>query len=160
MLGAQSFRVFTTSLSVLPSFGGLDGGDRVCQGFAGDAGLTGVYRAWLSTTDAGALLRFSGLDAHWDQPGAGVAFNNASQLATMPNRALDRDERGAVIASGSAWTGTLTGGNPSGFSCSNWTAITMSTGTFGSVIVGPNWTTGGVAALCSTSRRLYCFQVQ
>ena len=160
MLGAQAFRVFTTSVGVLPSFGGLAGGDRVCQGFAADAGLPGTFQAWLSTTDAGARLRFAAIDAHWDQPGAGVAFNNASQLATTPNRALDRDERGALIAAGSAWTGTLTGGNPSGASCSNWAPTTTSTGTFGSVIAAANWTAGGVATLCTTSRRLYCLQVQ
>ena len=159
-LGAAMLRVFTTSINVLPSFGGLAGGDAVCANLATDAGLPGTFAAWLSTPDAGAVVRFSSLDAHWVMPGSPTVFNNAAQLRQTPNVPLTRDERGALISAGSAWTGTLTGGQPSGFACLNWTNAMTATGTFGTVITTTNWTTNGIPALCSTARRLYCFQTQ
>ncbi len=158
-MGAQAFVVFTTSAQVFPNFGGVTGGDRVCQNFARDAGLQGVFIAWLSAPDAGAVSHFPpGLDARWSLlADAGRAFDGPAQLRTSPNLALNRDERGAVRAD-AVWTGTNTGGNPNANTCANWSSLAV-TGSVGSSTNALNWTQGGTGT-CAVARRLYCFQVQ
>lgn len=158
-LGLRALRVFTTSQTFLPDFGGVAVGDRLCETFARDAGVSGKVVAWLSTQDAGPLTRFPrDLDAHWDLANGVTVFNNAAQLAGVPNAALNRDEKGNVLTSGTAWTGTANGARPVAETCGNWAAI-AATGVFGNVINPTNWTLGGVPALCTTQRHLYCFQV-
>lgn len=156
----QGLRVFATSSNVVPDFAGVTNGDRICNAAAQDAGLSGTYLAWLSTADAGARSRFPmGLTGGWRLTGdGGTAFIDFGQLTQVPAVPLNRDERGVQVA-GTAWTGTNTGGQPSGQSCSNW-ASTNANGTFGNVASAAEWTQSGAPTLCTVGRRLYCFQVQ
>lgn len=157
---ASGFRVFATANNVVPDFGGVMNGDRVCNAAAQDAGVGGTFIAWLSTSDAGARSRFpAGINASWRLTGdGGVVFIDVGQLTQTPAAPLNRDERGTLVA-GTAWTGTSLGGQASGQSCSNW-ASTNANGTFGSVASSVEWTQSGLPTLCTVARRLYCFQVQ
>lgn len=55
----DAHRMFVSSTMVHGDFGGLAGGDAHCQGAATKAGFEGTYRAWLATSDTGALSRLS-----------------------------------------------------------------------------------------------------
>jgi hypothetical protein len=155
----QSFRVFTSAITLLPSFGGASAADRLCDAAAADAGLSGHHVAWVSTPDAGPLARFpSGLTGQWLLVGAGVAFVNFSQLSLQPSVPIDRDEHGRQL-SGTTWTGTLNGGASSGATCGNWSNAS-STGTYGSVVNTVGWTNANAPSLCASPRHLYCFQVR
>ena len=46
--------VFVTSTTHTGDLGGIAGGDGICNDRAADAGLPGVYKAWLATSDADA----------------------------------------------------------------------------------------------------------
>ena len=157
----MGYRVFTTALTLLPTFGSVAAGDAVCATAAADAGLPGGYIAWLSSPDAGPLTRFPpGLEGQWVTD-AGIAFRNFAQLRTVPSIPLDRDERGRPV-SGSAWTGTLNGGASSGATCTGWSSMPTpnATGTYGQVINTAGWTNANAPSLCASPRHLYCFQVQ
>jgi hypothetical protein len=64
--GTVSFRstvrpriVFISSTTYNGNLGGLAGADSLCQGLANNAGLTGLFKAWLSTSTIGPATRFT-----------------------------------------------------------------------------------------------------
>ncbi|MBK7857638.1 MAG: hypothetical protein IPJ65_03210 [Archangiaceae bacterium] len=160
----STFRVFVTSANAGPSFGSVARADAFCQATAADAGLPGTYVAWVSGLDAGVLTRFPpNLDARWvvgdvASTSRNVVFPSVAALRGAPTLPLDQDERGRPVT-GTVWTGTNTGGAPSGANCKNW-SDTAATATFGSATATTTWTSSGMAATCLNVRHLYCFQVR
>ena len=152
--------------------GGLAGGDAKCQAAADSVELNGVYKAWLSTSAASPVTRFtlSGepfrLVANASDnggPGPLVATNFAALTSCFAagnclTHGIDRTVDG-VLQPGSdgAWTGTRANGTADSETCSDWTSAagTGRLGTFGNT--DARWTEE-FEVLCSQAIRLYCFE--
>ena len=159
---------------------GLAGADAECNARATEAGLPGVYRAWLS---AGSLNPNTGPRA-FTRKGpyvlpqdavTGETFVVANNWADIIDgnldHAIDRDEAGNQV-SGRAWTGTDPNGNPSTITaggqpnsfCPNLTGDLWADpqenqlAVYGDVSRADGaWTQNSLSA-CSVTRRLYCFE--
>lgn len=152
-------RVFVTSMAIDASFGGLAGADAHCAMAAGNAGLPGEFRAWLSTSTVDAVDRFTGSRGWVRLDGTPVIDRIEDLVATGKMFApIVIDERGNQII-GNAWTGTLPNGrvNPNE-TCSDWTNAGSSV--IGNIEAGPPDYTDWIPVLCDGSvGRLYCLEV-
>ena len=132
-------RVFATSTRHTGNLGGLAGAHAICQSLAGDAGLTGTYRAWLSD----ALSGPAGSMIHSSVPyvlvsGERVADNWNDLTDGSLAHAIDRDERGLPISpepficqGGEVWSNTSAQGRSRSLAdCLGWrsTEATSSNG--------------------------------
>jgi len=165
--------VFVTSTTHDGDLGGLAGGDAICNGLAGAAGLPGRYKAWLS--EGSDLLsgddpvtpndRFSQTISPYRQvDGSTVALNYADLTDGSLQTNIDVDETGATIGPPfEVWTGTRSDGSSAFQACQGWSDATAPTraqegdareSTF-------EWTEGsspGPQPDCNNLFRLYCFQ--
>lgn len=133
---------------------GLQGGDNLCNTAAAAANIGGTWVAWLSAGTVRAYDRVQGTGP-WQLVGSGTTiFNNRAALATTPLAAIDRDETGSS-RSAYAWTGTSTGGGPSGNDCQDWTGGGY--GTLGNPEQTGAWTTYDYRT-CSNTYSLLCFE--
>lgn len=166
-------RVFISSKTTQSNFGGLAQADAICQSAAAGAGLSGTYKAWLSTSGVNASTRLS----HSSVPyvlvdGTVVASDWNGLVSGAPLKsAIDLDESGLYIPydsttySGCTWTGSTAGGGYSGETCGDWTVSEDCTtvaydGTSGiDSLSSAAWTTGGVSGCCTVqSYAFYCFE--
>ncbi len=157
-------RVFVTSTTVAGDFGGVSGGDAVCQGLATDAGLTGTYRAWLDG-DAGdlapthvAATNTSGLFVLMD--GTLVTSAAISLTSGALAHAIHITEKGDTAPANTlVWTDARPGGAASGLDCNNWTsAASTDLGGYGDpTSTGSAWTSDNFAT-CDSKNALYCFE--
>ncbi|MBL8954599.1 MAG: choice-of-anchor D domain-containing protein [Myxococcaceae bacterium] len=160
--GGNTF-AFVTSERFSPTFGGVDGGDAICQNVAVDAGLPGTYRAFLSDRDAGIrayerLPPFRGwvrtdgtwLTGHRQELQRPVRL--FSQLATTERRTvLPYDPNDYTF------TGTQADGGASGFDCGGWRDFNA-VGTAGVAhALDSQWTESFFLVSCVPGR-LYCFE--
>ena len=89
-----------------------------------------------------------------------VVFADRSSLATTPTIAINRNQYGVPLASGSAfaWTQTSTGGSENNLGCYDWSS--SASDDFGNV-GNPNgisdWT-ATTAIYCNTPAHLYCLE--
>lgn len=152
-------KVFVTSTQQTGAFGGLAGGDAICSTRATAAGLSGTYKAWLSTDTTSASARISHSTCPYVLPSGVQVADNYDDLVTGPylDHSLNETEAGAVV-SGSSWTGTLDdGSNYANNNCNNWTSTTA----YGNNSAGwflQHWSRGDGGSICSSTRRLFCFQ--
>jgi len=116
---------FVTSQRVaVGSLGGSDGADAVCQQLAADAGLTGTYVAWVSTTTQSARGHVEANNPRGWVRRDGLPFadtvDDIANLSTFyPLRitegdddiGLATDDRELDVATGSRPDGTLAAGN-------------------------------------------------
>jgi len=155
--------VFVTSTGLSHPFGGLAGADSFCQARASAAGLTGTYRAWLSTSTVNAISRLQGASG-WIRRGDNKPVAYApSEIATerffYP---INNDEFGTPVTGVPILTGTLPSGlvNPSPYvTCNDWTGTPS-----GNVFAGYPHANSGMFTLftsvsCGGAARLYCFGV-
>jgi hypothetical protein len=156
---AQFNTVFVTSTLHTGNLGGLAGADSICQARANAAGLTGTYRAWLSSTLSSAISRMGSARGFVRRDGAAIA-DSLSSLTTENAllNAINLTESNAVVGSEGVWTGTVSGGTFSGLGCSDWISTTGS-GTVGASFGGPGMWTNFGASGCATPRHLICFQI-
>ncbi len=126
-------RVFLTKEQFTGNLGGLDGADATCQQLAGDAGLPGIYRAWLSDLTGSPSTRFTQSSTpYFLLNGTVIADDWADLTDGELNAPIHVYEDGTVrpIVEDSletVWSGTdesgalnTAGGFP--FYCSNWTS--------------------------------------
>ena len=177
--------IYTGDLAIHDPDGGdngLDGADAECQARATEAGLPGVYQAWLSDNQGNQPS--SGPRAFTQKQGPYVlppdavtgetfvvANNWADLVDGVLNHAINRDEAGNQV-SGRAWTGTDPSGNPSTITaggqpnsfCPNLTGDLWADpqenklAVYGDVSrAGGAWTQNSLSP-CSVTRRLYCFE--
>lgn len=160
-------RVFVTSVGVTGNFGGLSGGDALCTARANAAGLSGTFKAWLSTSTVSASSRFTQATVpYYRRSGTTVTVlaQNFAQLvagvATIPG-AINVDENGATV-NANVWTATSVSGASSVPSCADWTSTTASSGGRQGVTQPQspdwNWWTDQGTGPCSVANRLYCFE--
>lgn len=153
---------FVTSSTQTGGFGGLDGGDAICNRLAADAGLSGSYRAWLGTDGGSPSTRFVQSTVPWYQTnGVKLVDNWADLIDGTLDTALSVTERRVGVPTNQPSTNvSAVGGttNPNNQSCDNWTSSAlMTTGNFGTSNTTGQWTQD-MAGSCSTARRLYCFE--
>ncbi len=139
------------------SFGGLAGGDRICQQIAKK--FHGQWVAWLSDTSTDARDRFfyNGPFALPNQEI--VAYTKQDLLNGTLLHPINIGDNGAPAADNGVWTGTRPNGARSGYSCDNWTnSSSRSYGTLGeSKSATGTWTSYQDSA-CSRSLYLYCLR--
>lgn len=175
-------RVFVTSLRYsadLRSAGGQPTGrasaDAICQTLADAAGLGGMFRAWLSTTDVHAIDHILG-NGPWYRMDGAVAFPNRATLGTTPLVPISIDEKlGHPDPFYESWTGTALGGylaprgSRTSVTCYDWTSTIDSTQVGGVLGVygepsgeldgtGPQWTDYATGYCSPFRRHLYCFE--
>ncbi|MCW8956865.1 MAG: putative Ig domain-containing protein, partial [Gammaproteobacteria bacterium] len=169
--------VFVTSQSYTGDFGGLVAADAICQSEANTAGLSGVFKAFLSdnTTSATSRLYHSKLP---------YALVNGTQIASNWADLVDGriDSRLNLTASGVTawryvWTGSEADGTkatynpndfPAGFvldlTCENWSMSTSSFHYFGAQGYNFEMDSSWIrhwqydASSCSASRGFYCIE--
>jgi hypothetical protein len=128
--------VFITAAAYSGNLGGLAGADAKCQAHANNAGLTGIYKAWLSDATGSPSTRFSQTGGPFvlAKRNLVVASTWAEFASSVHQRNLDSDENGSTLlplgtgtcaastAGRQFWSNTAPGGQV-GFSlsCANWT---------------------------------------
>jgi hypothetical protein len=119
-------RAFSTNADWTPG-GGLASADALCQKEAGDAGLTGTFKALLAPTGATAASRFTGSEAWHRMDGLPLAatadaFLTGSTFDVAPNMTA----KGDYLQRVTIWAGaasTSTAGADAG-NCNNWLSST------------------------------------
>ncbi len=146
------------------NLGGLAGADAKCADAASQAGLTGSFKAWLSTSGGTPLSRFTQSTVPYVLTnGVQIASNWADLVDGVIDNPINVSATGQTIASGFAWTNTTSAGsakfaNPS-LSCSGFTqAFASDPGPVG-INVGTlqAWTDHSTRT-CNLSSHLMCFQ--
>lgn len=155
-------RVFVSSAVNSGNFGGIAGGDAICQQLAVNAGLAGTYHILLSTTAADWTTRIAGARGWIRLDGEPVGDQTVGTSNGVYNIRLD--EHGTDVGLSTYWSvgNTLAGGT----TCSAWTssvggstAATQANfaATTLSARLGGLFTSG--VAACNVSHRFLCAEV-
>lgn len=155
---AKQNRVFVTSSSYNGNLGGLDGADLKCQLAATTAGLSGVWKAWLSIAGVEASSRLVLAYPIKDVHGVEI-FADATSMSGLLPIPPHLDEHGNLVG-GAVWTNTDSSGREFTASCNNWLTSTSGfTGVTGlsSAQTHGEWTQQG-SATCDSANHLYCFE--
>jgi len=138
--------------------GGQSGADADCAAAASGAGLSGTFKAWLSTSTLNASAKLGTARGFVRTDGQPFADRVSDIVAGTIFNALDVDENGEAADSEFAWTGTLNAGTVGTETCSDWTSSSSSSqGVSGITVDGPQqWTDSG-ASLCNETFAIYCF---
>lgn len=153
-------KVFVTSETYTGNLGGLAGADAKCQALADAAGLTGTWRAWLSTATENAKDRVSNRK-YVRTDGALVAINIGDLTDNTIANPINIDESGNQITIDLfVWTGTTSIGVASSDArCNDWTSGTPSVmGRRGVSTATTGMWTSVFTTACDVSNRLYCFE--
>ena len=159
----ETVLVFVTRAAFQGNFGGLAGADARCQSAAGDAGLPGVFRAWLSTTAEPAGARVARKDVPYVMPGGiRVADNYADLTDGDLAHPIDRTEYGDAVPSPFlARTATTSDGRALSPTCADWTSRRRyDGGTWGATDAATSdWSRTGVfPGRCDYLAHLYCLE--
>jgi Collagen triple helix repeat (20 copies) len=154
-------RVFVSSTLTQGAFGGLAGGDAICQAAADAASLGGTYLAWLSSSTGSPSTRFTRSDSPYSLVnGRRIAANWSAlvshELDIENNVALTEQN---VAYEGMVYTATYRGGYFFGErDCDGWTSVDPAQ--LGTVNV--NTSNGGMEVndfvACDVFLPLYCFE--
>ncbi|MBI2133084.1 hypothetical protein HYU11_00205 [Candidatus Woesearchaeota archaeon] len=157
-------KVFLTSVPRMGDFGGFGGADTTCQIYANNAGLSGNYRAWLSTSAQSAESRFTHSIAPFKyrmvDPMMTIVADDWTDLtdATIDNP-INYDEYGNIVTTDIyTWTATKPDGSYDPPSCDDWTSI-ANNGKKGRITdTDEDWTSNNPPRDCDNLYRLYCFE--
>ena len=150
-----------TSATFDGNLGGLAGADADCQSLALGAGLSGTFKAWLSTSTVNASTRLGTARGFVRRDGQPFADTVSDITTGKILNSIDIDETGANIGFTKVWTATATDGTViPGFTCLDWTDSTSSNqGDLGFTSGGPfTWTEAFSGIACSNAfQHLFCF---
>jgi hypothetical protein len=150
---------FVTSTRVTADFGGVEGGDAICQTHARNAGLAGTYRAWLASSAGSAPSRLGNARGWRRVDGLPIADTVASLLGEPRFLyLLIVNERGQRTVATRVWTGTSADGSPSPNTCGDWTTQT-GFGTVGNGRLASIGWTADHEVECALDEPLYCFGI-
>ena len=173
--------VFVSSQVYTGNLGGLTGADADCQALASSAGLTGTYKAWLSSYTVSAASRLAQATVPYVLVnGTVVASNWASLTSATLLHAIDTTEKNGPAPTSApdsqnapggcgtslVWTNTRDDGslgNNGDSSCSGWTngssLLGGGNGSFwGSSNQVSNWSSWCAGGGCDASAPLFCIQ--
>lgn len=145
---------------------GLEAADEICQTLAGNAGLPGIYKAWLSSDQISAAGRLSHAEIPYILTTGEMVADNWNDLADGSiQTSISRDENTSLPSYSSVWTNTLPDGGNSPYDCGffhspgTWVnASNYGLGKIGSLLASDSsWTNKGFA-LCNAFLGLYCFE--
>ena len=159
----ETVLVFVTRAAFQGDFGGLAGADARCREAARQAGLPGVFRAWLSTADEPAGARIVHKDVPYVMPGGiRVADNYADLTDGDLAHPIDRTEYGDAVPSPFlARTATAPDGRALSPTCSDWTSRRRyDGGAWGATdAASADWSRTGVfPGRCDYLAHLYCVE--
>jgi hypothetical protein len=160
--GGPSCTVFITSATFTGNLGGLLGADSQCQMLAEAAGLSGTYRAWLSTADTSPSVRFTQAIVPYPRVDGTLIANDYDDLTDGDiTNSITLDENGVDRSSGARlWTGTDSDGSPLGANCSDWTSTDGGGQAENQTATDFRWTADENTphVPCRNNQRFYCFQ--
>lgn len=153
--------VFITSETYVGGeIGGLTGGDSICQNHAEAAGLSGIYKAWLSDSQDSPKTRMTQSTVPYKLIDGTVIADSWTHLTTGPlSGAIKIAEDGTVLTNQGVWTGTLADGTAHANTCGDWNDTNL-TGVFGAstYTVHEHWTAFLSTGPCTDKKHLYCFE--
>jgi hypothetical protein len=176
---ASPYVVFVSSQFYTGNLGGLAGADEKCQSLASAVGLSGTFKAWLSSQGGGtAATRLSHGNAAYRLVDKTVVVDNwAGFTGGGLKHSIDKTEDGSVLhepvdgspecPGTSVWTSTDTSGGLIaamwGGTCSDWSsAADANSGTTGSTdnwnVTSTAWTFWCHDITCDSLAALYCIQ--
>lgn len=155
-------RVFVTAATFNTDFGGVSGGDAICQGAADAAGLGGAWFAWLSDNSTCPSARFVQATGPYLLVDGTVVANDWGDLVdgTLAH-SIDRDEAGQLVVLREVWTGTTASGDPTGNDCNDWkkqTANPQRADQGLTTETGAGWTAVYLQFCDRANVSLYCFE--
>ena len=158
-----AFRMFTTSTFYDGNLGGLAGADAKCATRASAAGLTGTWKALLSSSASGynAIQRVTSNGPYFNLNARGykkIADTKADLFDLSIATPISFTEFGIYIS-----VAVLTGSDANGVksnNCSDWTAAAPGNGTADgiSTSIGSAWIYEYHARECCNNYSLYCFE--
>lgn len=164
-------RVFVTGIGYHGNLGGLSGANAKCMARAALAGVTGTYKAWLSTNSSDPLNNFTLHTGEYQLlDGTKIADNFGDLTNGDIDNAINIDETGATVASSHVWTNTNFNGevlgtatNSGGGSCYNSGSWNYSSSSYGghygsTSSTSSSWTANTGFNNCDDLKRLYCFE--
>ena len=181
---ASSKTVFITSQTFTGALGGLEGADDKCNRAAAAAGLSGTFKAWLSTSSTGPADRFTRSEVPYVRTDGVSIADHWTDLVTCDQgpgkkECLDApvkvDENGTAHGGFllQAWSNTRVDGTPgtpvmgAGVNCREWMAadpvIELMGATGQGRLMGldqldPDWTGITGVAGCYVPLHLFCFE--
>ena len=155
--------VFVTSTQHSGNLGGLGGADSICNARALEAGLFGVYKAWLADSTGSPSTRFAqSAFPYLRVDGIKVAENWVDLITNGVINPISKDELNQEYDPFTyVWTNVKPDGTPkTGSSCADWTdsTITTSNPAVGRTNLSTNFWTDGQGRQCPTLLPIYCFQ--
>jgi hypothetical protein len=168
-LGQEHRIVFVGSLLHNGAFGGLGAADAFCTGLASQAGLDGLFMAWLSSAQLGPATRMVHFGGPYQLPNGQLIANNWADLidGTLVHP-IDLDESGGIPPASAtcqgdvAWTNTKPDGTPLGqLDCLGWTSAALSAMSNAGrwTQSDATWTASDcVSVTCGAPVAVYCFQ--
>lgn len=151
---SPTVRMFVTSAAYAADFGGLAGGDAICQTEADAASVPGLWLALLSVPGTDRFTRLP-TGVRIERVDFVPLANDAADLDGPIDAPLEAEPGGGIApVSTRVWTGDSDGDG----SCLGFTATAGDTGSYGLTSeTDDDWQAAGEDA-CSASNRLYCFQ--
>lgn len=144
--------------------GGLEAADAICQGLAEQAGLPGLYMAWLSDDTGSPSTRFvqhPGLYCRADGIPLASSYDDLTDCGNPECliNPLNVTESGDP-ADGASWSNTLTDGTlRSANHCTGWSDNSGLGETGNPNATGSFWTENSLSSLCSSpGNGIYCFE--
>jgi hypothetical protein len=153
-------KVFLSSIAYDGNLGGLAGADAKCQALATAAGLTGTFKAWLSSSFVAAKDRVTGSGPWVRVDGVRIADDRADLLDGTLAVPINVNEQGAYVGNELVWTDTQPDGTilPA-VSCSDWgNNGAAANGFVGRAASAANHWTSYASRTCDNLLRLYCFE--
>lgn len=149
--------IFATSSKQNGDLGGLAGADAVCGQRAENAGLTGEFKAWVSSPAQSAAERLAHADLPYVLPdGTQVADDWNDLVDGDLDAPIDRDEDGSQVT-GDVWTGTRANGNTGAATCGGFADIGELGICGSSSAKSADWS-DFIQPFCTSALRLYCVQ--
>jgi hypothetical protein len=154
--------VFLTSTKHDGNLGGLAGADGICNSLAGQQGIGGAFKAWLSDDTGSPSSRFTKSTVPYTlHDGTVIAVNYADLTDGSLASPINMDESGLTPADfDTVWTTTLVGGERPLFGehCGNWSDNGAMEGFFGEAFATDSRWTESLQMPCTFLSRLMCFE--
>ncbi len=160
LAGLGNHVLFVTSTTYTGNLGGLSGADAKCNARATAGGLTGNYKALVSTSTTNAKDRVTITSAVVQKDGTTVATGSAD-FWDGPSVKPSITESGTPKSSARPWTGSNNVGvYVSGKTCADWTdGVSSSFANQGYTDTTSNfWFGGSYEYYCNYESELYCLQ--
>lgn len=160
-------RVFLTSTTYTGNLGGVAGADQKCQESAKTAGLSGIWKAWLSGAGSSVNSRFTRTLGNYVELDGSVIAQGWADLTDgqLGSDGINQTEQGkTVVAQVPVWTSTYVTGETAVYAdgngnCNAFTSAgNGETALAGFSATGTNVWTNAYSEMCTKSLALYCFE--